>query len=260
MNTLEKIIAYKQKEVEERSKLYPVDLLKKSVYYNAKPVSLKKYITDPTKSGIIAEFKRKSPSEGDINLHAKVEETSIGYMQAGTSALSILTDEPSFSGSLDDLVIARQFNYCPILRKDFMIDAYQVHEAKSKGADAILLIAAAISRKTAEELASLAHSLGMEVLLELHNKEEIESHLGEYADLIGINSRNLKSFTTNLEELKNLVKLVPDEMVKIAESGIKEPKDVKELRKVGYNGFLIGTTFMKNTNPAKACRKFTEAI
>ncbi|GAB3333609.1 indole-3-glycerol phosphate synthase TrpC [Marivirga atlantica] len=260
MNTLEKIINYKKEEVEKRKKLYPVELLKQQTYFEATPVSLKKYLLDPNKTGIIAEFKRQSPSEGIINQHAKVEETSIGYMQAGSSALSILTDKPSFGGDLEDLKTARKFNFCPILRKDFMIDSYQVYEAKANGADAILLIAAAIDRAKAEELAALAHELKMEVLLEVHNEEEINSHLGDYVDLVGVNSRDLKSFKTDLEGLKALYSKIPDEYVKIAESGIKTSEDYLKLKTLGFKGFLIGTTFMKNTNPAKACQKFSQQI
>ncbi len=260
MNTLEKIIAYKQQEVDDRKKLYPIELLKKQLYFDAKPVSLKKYVLDPEKSGIIAEFKRKSPSEGVINEHANVEETTIGYMQAGSSALSVLTDGPSFGGSLEDLRTARKFNFCPILRKDFMVDAYQVYEAKAHGADAILLIAAAITKEKVLTLAELAHELNMEVLLEVHNKEEIDSHYGTYADLVGVNSRDLKSFETYLNALEELITLLPADVVKIAESGIKQPSDVLRMREIGYDGFLIGTTFMKNTNPAKACRKFSDQL
>ena len=260
MNTLEKIIQYKKEEVAERKSLYPIDLLKQQVHYAAKPVSLKKYIQDPSKSGIIAEFKRKSPSEGVINQHAQVEEVSIGYMQAGSSALSILTDEPSFGGDLEDLKTARKFNFCPILRKDFMIDPYQVHEAKANGADAILLIAAAISPETAKELADVAHELGMEVLLEVHNQEEIDSHMGDYVDLIGVNSRDLKTFETDLNKLEELINSLPKDLVKVAESGIKTADDVVRLKQMGFEGFLIGTTFMKSTHPEKACQNFSNKL
>lgn len=260
MNTLQKIIAYKTDEVAERKRLYPIDLLKQKIYFESKPVSLAAYITDEQKTGIIAEIKRKSPSEGDINPHISVEEVSIGYMQSGASALSVLTDSPSFGGSLKDLETARKFNYCPILRKDFMIDEYQVVEAKAHGADAILLIASAINRQTAERLADKAHELGMEVLLEIHNQHELDSHLGTYADLVGINSRDLKSFTTDLEVAKRLAAQIPDSYVKIAESGIKTPEDVLRLKVSGFQGFLIGTTFMKTAQPEKTCQRFSQQV
>lgn len=260
MNTLEKIIAYKKEEVAELKKLYPIELLKQQLYYDAKPVSLRKYILDPEKSGIIAEFKRKSPSEGIINQHADVEEVSIGYMQAGSSALSILTDKPSFGGSLEDLRIARKFNFCPILRKDFMVDSYQVHEAKANGADAILLIAAAISKVEAMEMAQLAHDLGMEVLLEIHTQEELSEYMGDYVDLVGVNSRDLKTFHTDLSKLEKMVNMLPADTVKIAESGIKSVDDIVRLKQLGFQGFLIGTTFMKSTHPDKACQKFSTKL
>src|SRR5689334_188395 len=194
MNILDEIIAYKKKEVADRKELYPVKLLEQSHYFATQPVSLKKYIQRDDLSGIIAEIKRKSPSKGVINPHVSVERTSIGYMQAGASALSVLTDTNFFGGSNDDLMTARKFNFCPILRKDFTIDEYQIVEAKSIGADAILLIAAALPPARVKELAAFAHSFGLEVLLEVHNEEELNANLDAQADLIGVNNRNLKTF------------------------------------------------------------------
>jgi indole-3-glycerol phosphate synthase len=260
MNILQEIAAYKKVEVSERQKLFPVDFLKQKLYYKSKPVSLKSYVMDETKTGIIAEIKRKSPSEGKINSHISVEEVSIGYMQSGASALSVLTDEPSFGGSLKDLEVARKFNYCPILRKDFMLDPYQVYEAKAHGADAILLIAAMIDKTLCQELASLAHELGMEVLLEVHNQEELDSHFGNYADLVGINSRDLKSFNTDLEVAKKLANQLPAGVPKIAESGLKTPEDVLAMKNAGFDGFLIGTSFMKSSEPGKACQRFSQQV
>src|SRR3954468_7885378 len=157
MNILEKIISQKRKEVDERKSFYPVKLLEKSIYYSSPVVSLKKYLLRDDKVGIIAEIKRKSPSKGVINQHVSIERTSIGYMQAGASALSILTDTEFFGGKNEDLTVARKYNYCPILRKDFTIDEYQVVEAKSIGADAILLISAILDPMQAKQLASFAH-------------------------------------------------------------------------------------------------------
>ena len=198
MNILDKIIEHKHKEVAERKSLYPVKLLEQSIFFSSPTVSLKKYIQRKDKSGIIAEIKRKSPSKGIINSSVSVERTSIGYMQAGASALSILTDKEFFGGSNDDLTIARKFNFCPILRKDFTVDEYQIIEAKSIGADAILLIAAALAPKRLAELASAAKGLGLEVLLEVHNKEELDANLNANVDLIGVNNRDLKTFTLSL--------------------------------------------------------------
>src|SRR5688572_19192414 len=185
MNILDQIIEYKRKEVSERKELYPVKFLEQSIYFGTQPVSLKKYIQREDKSGIIAEIKRKSPSKGVINPHVSVERTSIGYMQAGASALSVLTDKQFFGGSNEDLTIARKYNFCPILRKDFTIDEYQIVEAKSIGADAILLIAAVLSSDQINKLTGFAHSLGLEVLLEVHDEEELKSNLETGADLIG---------------------------------------------------------------------------
>src|SRR5688572_19414319 len=194
MNILDEIIAYKKTEVATRKSLYPVKLLEQSIYFSTQPVSLGKYIQREDKSGIIAEIKRKSPSKGIINPYVSVERTSIGYMQAGASALSVLTDKNFFGGSNEDLTTARKFNFCPIIRKDFTIDEYQVIEAKAIGADAILLIAAVVEPKQSKELAALAHSLGMEVLLEVHDETELKQNLEAGADMIGVNNRNLKTF------------------------------------------------------------------
>ena len=169
MNILDQILAHKETEVAERKSLYPVKLLEKSIFFPTQPVSLKKYLLREDKSGIIAEIKRKSPSKGVINPHVSIERTSIGYMQAGASALSVLTDQKFFGGSNDDLMIARKFNYCPILRKDFVIDEYQIVEAKSIGADAILLIAAALAPEKLASLCAFAHTLKLEVLMEVHD-------------------------------------------------------------------------------------------
>ena len=193
MNILEKIIVDKYKEVAERKSLVPVKLLEKSTFFEGKVVSMKKYVTHPEKSGIISEFKRKSPSKGMINGAASVETVSIGYMQAGASALSILTDKDYFGGSNEDLKIARKFNFCPILRKDFVVDEYQIIEAKSIGADCILLIAAALEPEKLKSLAYFAKSLGLEVLLEVHDGDELAQSINDGVDLIGVNNRNLKT-------------------------------------------------------------------
>jgi len=255
MSILQKIVNHKRKETEERKRLYPLELLQKSIHYNAPCVSLKQYVLRPDKSGIIAEFKRKSPSKGDINPYAEVEKISIGYMQAGASALSVLTDETFFGGSNADLKTARKFNYCPVLRKDFIIDAYQVYEAKSIGADAILLIAAVLSQKEIRQLTQLAHDLGLEVLLEFYAEDELEKYIDE-ADLAGINNRNLKDFSVNFDHATALADKLPSGSIKVAESGIRKPEDVLLLKEAGFDGFLIGELFMRSVAPENACRDF----
>lgn len=260
MNILDQIIAHKKEEVAQRKSLYPVKLLEQSTYFEGKPVSLKKYIRREDKVGIIAEFKRQSPSKGVINSGAKVEKTTIGYMQAGASGLSILTDAKYFGGKNDDLITARSFNFCPILRKDFIIDEYQIIEAKSIGADVILLIAAALQPEAVKSLGAFAQSLGLEVLLEVHSKEELESSLNPNVDLLGVNNRNLSTFETTVQTSKDLAELIPKDFVKVSESGISDPAVVVDLVNYGYEGFLIGEHFMTKGSPEKACRDFVKQI
>lgn len=260
MNILDQILEHKRKEVDEKKSLYPTKLLEQSIYFPTKPVSLKKYIQREDKTGIIAEIKRKSPSKGIINPHVSVEKTSIGYMQAGASAISVLTDQHFFGGSNDDLTTARKFNYCPILRKDFTVDEYQIVEAKSIGADVILLIAAALEAKKVKDLAAFAHGLGLEVLLEVHNREELEATLDADADLIGVNNRNLKTFELSVEVSKSLSTLIPDGVVKVSESGIESPETIVELMNYGYEGFLMGQNFMQHSSPENACKEFIDEL
>lgn len=260
MDILEQIVAHKYKEVEERKSLFPTKLLEKSIYFNSDTVSLKKYILREDKSGIIAEIKRKSPSKGVINAHVSIERTSIGYMQAGASALSVLTDTDYFGGKNEDLTTARKFNFCPILRKDFTVDEYQIVEAKSIGADAVLLIAAALDPKRLKELAAFAQSLGLETLLEVHNEEELSASVNKHIDLVGVNNRNLKTFEVSIETSKTLARLIPSDFVKVSESGITDPATIMELRAAGFQGFLMGERFMQNSRPEKSCARFIESL
>lgn len=259
MNILETIIEHKRKEVDEQKSLYPVKLLERSIYFNTRPVSLKKYLLLPDKSGIIAEFKRKSPSKGNINPYSSIEKTTIGYMQAGASALSVLTDAKFFGGSNKDLSEARNYNYCPILRKDFIIDEYQVIESKSVGADVILLIAAVLSKDEIKKLSTLASSLGMEVLLEIHDETEVKK-IDFSIQHIGINNRNLKTFEVNVEQSVKIAEKLPKNVLKISESGISNPETVLKLKQHGFNGFLIGEHFMKESRPDKAAKKFIQQL
>lgn len=256
MNILDEIIASKYKEVAERKELYPVKLLEKSLYFESACISLERYLLRPDKSGIIAEIKRKSPSRGDINSYVSVERTSIGYMQAGASALSILTDGPYFGGKNEDLLTARKYNYCPILRKDFTVDEYQIVEAKSIGADAILLIAAALEPARLKELAAFARSFGLEVLLEVRDKAELDAALSENVNVVGVNNRNLKDFVTDVNTSFEMANHIPAGITKISESGISNPKTLLELQQAGFNGFLIGENFMYNSRPERAAANF----
>ncbi len=260
MNILEEIIQYKKKEVAERKSLFPVKLLERSIYFDSTPVSLCKYIRREDKIGLIAEIKRKSPSKGIINQHVSIERTSIGYMQAGASGLSVLTDSHFFDGSNEDLTTARNFNFCPILRKDFTIDEYQIIEAKSIGADAILLIAAVLTPEEIQELASCAKSLGLEVLLEVHNEDELARSVGDHIDLLGVNNRDLSTFKTSVDVSKELSEKIPDQFVKVSESGINDPGIIVDLMNYGYEGFLIGEYFMRFGRPGKACRDLVRKV
>ncbi|GGF13352.1 indole-3-glycerol phosphate synthase TrpC [Hymenobacter cavernae] len=258
---LDQIITHKRREVAERQSLVPNKLLERSLYFGSTPLSLRKYLLREDLSGIIAEFKRKSPSKGWINPHAPVERTTIGYMQAGASGLSVLTDAEFFGGKNEDLTIARRFNFCPILRKDFVIDEYQILEAKSIGADAVLLIAAVLSADEVKNLGQFARSLGLEVLLEVHNAEELDRTLHPDAvSLVGVNNRNLHDFSVSLETSVELAERIPNEFVKVTESGLNSAADLVRLRGAGYRGFLMGEAFMRHSRPEKACAALVQEL
>ena len=259
MNILNKIVAHKREEVSQRKELFPIKLLEQSIYNSSPCVSMKKYLMRSDKSGIIAEFKRKSPSKGPINPYASVEKVTIGYMQAGASALSVLTDTPFFAGKNEDLTEARRYNFCPILRKDFIIDEYQIYEARSIGADVILLIAECLDRGRLKVLAQKAKELGLEVLMEVHSKDQL-SKANEYVDIIGVNNRNLQNFEVSIQTSIDLFAEIPKDFVKISESGISDPNVIVKLKEVGFQGFLIGEYFMKADEPHKRCKEFVERI
>jgi indole-3-glycerol phosphate synthase len=211
-------------------------------------------------AGIIAEIKRRSPSKGVFKHALSVEQLSIGYMQAGASALSVLTDTAYFGGTNDDIVTARTFNFCPILRKDFTVDEYQVIEAKSLGADAVLLIAAVLSPSEVKHLATLARSLGMESILEVHSESEIDTHTCPEVQMVGVNNRDLKTFTVDVETSVRLASQIPETFTKISESGISDADVIRRLRQEGYRGFLIGEAFMASSDPQAACKKLVNAV
>ena len=206
-------------------------------------------------TGIIAEFKRKSPSKGWICRDADIEDVCRGYEKAGASAISVLTDSPYFGGSLEDLSRGRSATGLPVLRKDFIIDPYQLFEARAAGADAVLLIASVLDAARCRNLGSTARSLGLEVLLEIHREEELD-RINEFTDMIGVNNRNLGTFRTDVENSFRLAEKLPREKLWISESGISGPETVKLLREAGYRGFLIGERFMKTGRPADALESF----
>ncbi len=217
------------------------------------------YIINADKTGIIAEFKRKSPSRGIINSVATIEEVTTGYFRSGASALSVLTDKKFFGGSTNDLARARQLNPIPILRKDFVISEYQIIEAKAFGADAILLIAAVLNETRIRELARFARSLDLQVLLEVHNAVELKC-LNEFVNMVGVNNRDLKTFLVDTELSVQLASEIPSDFIKISESGITSPLTIKRLRGCGYQGFLIGESFMRSPEPALAFSDFVKLI
>jgi indole-3-glycerol phosphate synthase len=254
MTILDNIIATKKTEIAERKTTISISDLEKTAAFGRKCLSLRQSLLHST-SGIIAEFKRKSPSKGWIHADADVQKITSGYSQNGASGISILTDYPYFGGVPDDLISARPNILCPVLRKDFMIDEYQLFEAKSYGADVVLLIAAALTIAECKNLAHKAKQLGLETLLEVHNAEELK-HINEYIDLVGVNNRNLKTFEVSTAISVELAQLIPAEFVKISESGISNVQTVRELQQIGYKGFLMGENFMKEENPAEALKQF----
>jgi indole-3-glycerol phosphate synthase len=260
MNILETIKNHKLNEVEERKSLYPTKLLEKSLYFESPCVSLKNYLSDENRSGIIAEFKRKSPSKGDINKYAQAQDVTLGYMQAGASALSVLTDETFFGAQKNDLQTARKFNYCPILRKDFIVDEYQIVESKSMGADAILLIAKMLETSEIKQFTDFAHRLGLEVFLETHTEQEVKASNTLDVDLIGINNRNLNTFEVDIENSIRLAKMLPENMIKVAESGIESANTIRLFKQNGFKGFLIGEYFMRHSNPAQKCKELIQEL
>lgn len=259
MNILNKIIVDKKKEVALKKSIIPVSQLEASVLFNSRTYSMSKLLRNSF-TGIIAEHKRRSPSKSIINFSHTVEEVVSGYQNAGVSGISVLTDGKYFGGSLDDLIVAKATSTVPLLRKEFIVDEYQIIEAKANGADAILLIAAVLTRNEIKLLSELAKSLGLEVLLEVHNKEDLDKSIMYSLDMIGVNNRNLKTFEVSTQISKNLASRIPDEFIKVSESGISSVEVVKELQSFGYQGFLMGEHFMKTDNPGLEAKTFIQQI
>jgi indole-3-glycerol phosphate synthase len=258
MNILDKIIAHKKIEVAAAKALVSLQELQQAPNFSRPVFSMKQFLLDEAKTGIIAEFKRKSPSKGIINDKATVEEVTAAYTLHGASALSVLTDEDFFGGSKEDLIKAR-VNNIPILRKDFIIDVYQIAEAKAMGADVILLIAACLTPLQVKELATYANSLQLEVLLELHTEEEL-GHICDETVIVGINNRDLKTFTVDINRSIALSKKLPSGKIKIAESGINNIETIRTFKNEGYHGFLIGENFMKEPDPTIAFAHFVHQL
>ncbi len=254
MDILEKIIAQKRVEVIRQKEAVKTDILEEMIKDSSSGISFKQALLS-SKTGIIAEFKRKSPSKGWIFESAAIEEIIPAYQSGKASAMSILTDEIFFGGNLIDLKSARNLTNIPLLRKDFIVDEYQIYQAKALGADVILLIASALAKKQSNQLAEKARNLGLEVLLEIHSEQELD-YINGSIDVVGINNRNLSTFITDVNISLNLGKRIPNNFTKISESGISSPETVKELQSVGFKGFLMGENFMKTNNPGKALQEF----
>ena len=211
-------------------------------------------------SGIIAEHKRRSPSKQNINSSLSVTTVAQGYEKAGVCGMSVLTDGKYFGGALEDLNLARAVTDFPLLRKEFIVDEYQLIEAKAHGADVILLIAAVLSREEIKQLSEAAKKLELDVLLEVHNQAELEKSLMPSLDLLGVNNRNLKTFEVSLDISRSLATQIPNEFVKVSESGISQVEAIQDLKNYGYQGFLVGENFMKTNDPGAAAQNFIQTL
>lgn len=260
---LEEIVAHKRIEIEQQKTIIPPAIL----YSNVETLmadntghrrSMRESLANSA-SGIIAEFKRKSPSKGWIKEEGTPDVIPASYSQNGASAISILTDEKYFGGNLRYVRIARPTVSCPILRKDFIVDEYQLYQAKMVGADAVLLIAADLTKDECKTLAKKAHELELETLLEVHSEQELE-YVGENIDMVGVNNRNLGTFHTDVANSYRLASLLPKDYLLVSESGISNPQTVRELREAGFRGFLIGETFMKTEDPGAALKEFIAQV
>lgn len=260
MTILDEINSNKRREIKEAKDRVSVEQLKESPYFLRVTNSLRAALLVKGASGIIAEFKTKSPSKGAINNEAEASEVTSAYAKAGASGLSVLTDERYFGGSFNNLAKARHANpKMPILRKDFILDPYQIYEAKAHGADVILLIAESLAKNKLLQLTQKAKELGLEVLVEVHNEEEL-AKLNPLVDIVGVNNRDLRTFNVDVETSVRLAKLIPEPFIKISESGISDPESIRKLRDAGFKGFLIGETFMKTSDPGKACAEFIQKL
>lgn len=259
MNILDKIVADKRKEVDLKKQLIPASQLEQSALCARETISLSTQLK-ASSTGIIAEHKRRSPSKSVINQALNVQDVAKGYEMAGVCGMSVLTDGKYFGGSLNDLVLARSAAGIPLLRKEFIIDPYQILEARAYGADVILLIAAILSKDEIKILSEIAKSFGLDVLLEVHNEEELQKSIMPSLDMIGVNNRNLKTFEVSLETSKALSALIPNEFVKVSESGISSIEAITNLKAYGFQGFLIGENFMRTDDPGKLATEFIKAL
>jgi len=260
LTILEKITAAKLVRVERAKTYVPVAQLERSPFYLKTPRSLRSSLLDPEKNGIIAEFKKRSPSKGWLNPTALPAAVAKGYEAVRVSAISVLTEQDFFAGDDRDLIEVVKTVNVPVLRKDFIVDSYQIFETKAIGADVILLIAAILSKEKVSTFSRLAKELGLEVLLEVHTVEELDSCLTSGVDVVGVNNRNLIDFSVNTNTSYMIAPLIPTNFLKVSESGISDPVVINGLKKAGFNGFLIGEAFMREPDPALAIKTFTDTL
>jgi len=261
MDILEKIVAAKRKEIEKYKPLSSIERFRKEgFFWEIQNRSLKQSLLAEGSTGIIAEFKRKSPSKGWFKTkELEVEPVVTSYNSKGAAGISVLTDEEFFGGDLDDLIQTKVIADIPVLRKDFIVDQWQIAEAKAFGADVILLIAACLTPQQVKQLALFTKTIGLEVLLEVHNEEELD-HICDEVDLVGVNNRNLKTFDVDINTSLELIGKIPSDKPAVAESGINSVETIVTLKKAGFKGFLIGETFMKEPDPGKAFSEFVTEL
>ncbi|PXY02390.1 indole-3-glycerol phosphate synthase TrpC [Marinifilum breve] len=258
-NILDRIVEKKLSEVAVQKMKQPIYQVMSEENFKRKCYSAKESITKAGASGVIAEFKRQSPSKGVINGNATPDEVVGKYQLAGASMVSVLTDESFFGAKTEDFDTARKTLQIPLLRKEFIVDPYQIYQSKAMGADVILLIAAILTPQRCKDFAFLAKELGMEVLLELHDESEL-AHVNKFVDLVGINNRNLKTFAVDTDKSIQLASKLPEDMIRVAESGLSNSDIVKEMRDKGFQAFLMGEYFMKQDSPGDACKELIREI
>ncbi len=252
---LSKIIEEKQKEVQRAIKKMSLSAMKKDAESLCIKSMFKKNVSRKGHINLIAEIKKRSPSKGVMRLDFDPLQIALAYQAAGASAISVLTDERFFDGKLGYLKTVKERVTIPVLRKDFIIDEYQIYEAALYGADAILLIAHILTLEELIRFREIAKSLGMDVLVEVHNEEEIEKAVASYASIIGINNRDLNTFNVDIATTQRLIRLIPENKIIVSESGIKSYEQIMFLKSLGVNAVLIGETFMKNKNIGEKVRE-----
>jgi indole-3-glycerol phosphate synthase len=258
-NILEEIVAARKATVQQLKSIVPMQAWEMMPMYDRKCLSLRASLLNPKRNGIIAEFKRASPSKGIINESADISDVLLAYEQNGAAAVSVLTEPIYFKGSNDDIIANRDLIKIPILRKDFIFEEYQISESKAIGADVILLIASSLTPAEVKRLAKFANSIGLEVLLELHDEKEL-NHICDETTIIGINNRSLKTFEVNIDRSLRMAEKIPSGKIKVAESGISSIENIALFKQHGYKGFLIGENFMKEKNPGNAFKSFSQQL